>query len=143
MNSMDKFRKTIRNLLLEQCRILFESDDIINRILDKISQQSILSLDKNELEYLNQHAQGNINPELENKLSANRNQIFEDNGSGSAALKFIYSYTDHRGDEIIHYGTFQFDDREFEGFIVCDIKNKFESAEFKLTKLHIDDEEDS
>ena len=71
---------TIREELNEQRRILKESINNVNQILDKISKHGQRSLTQDERIYLNQYNNKNINKDLEKWIFSDDENTFDSNG---------------------------------------------------------------
>lgn len=86
-----KLRKTIKNIIREyfsKNKILFENKNI-DQILDKINRNGKQSLSYDELNYLKQYSENNVDLELEKWIFSDDDETFNENGEKLLFDEFI------------------------------------------------------
>jgi len=107
---------------------------VLDNILDIISNSGKESLTDDELNYLKQFSEDNIDIDLEKRLSINGGETFISKNNNIPDLTFTYENTEDFGDELIHKGKLTFNGNDYFGVINCDGDGNFVSAEFYLNE---------
>jgi hypothetical protein len=108
--------------------IITENEEVVNKILDKINDRGIESLDLHELELLKQYSTGNVDDRLRKFVDIESG--YEFTSKNITGLVFEYSETEGYEDEVIHNGIIHYNDEVFYGTIYCTEEGEFMSAEF-------------
>jgi hypothetical protein len=104
----------------------FESynEEQINKILDKINLTGITSLTKQEIDYLN-------GEEIDmNIKSVEETHVFKTDENFEDDINFVYSHSYKENETIFHVGLLNCNGIDFQGMIICDADNNYESCDF-------------
>ena len=118
----------VKRLFINEVR----DDEILNRILDKISDEGIESLTKAERQYLDNESKGVEDRDLDNLL--NDGDVEFDGNLDGVDIKFVWDTTEEWDEdpmEYVHRGGFFYDDTEYYASIYAD-----ENYEFMSFDLH-------
>jgi len=117
-------------------RVVNESQEKIDSILDKINQVGIEKLSKKEMEYLDYHAKtgGYLDDEelitSLDRVPSGETWVF-DGVPGIPKMEFQYETTEENIDEIIHTGYLAVNNDQFYGEIYCDNEGNYSLCNFE------------
>jgi hypothetical protein len=117
-------------------RVVNESQEKIDSILDKINQVGIEKLSKKEMEYLDYHAKtgGYLDDEelitSLDRVPSGETWVF-DGIPGIPKMEFQYETTEENIDEIIHTGYLAVNNDQFYGEIYCDNEGNYSLCNFE------------
>jgi hypothetical protein len=117
-------------------RVVNESQEKIDSILDKINQVGIEKLSKKEMEYLDYHAKtgGYLDDEelitSLDRVPSGETWVF-DGVPGIPKMEFQYETTEEDIDEVIHTGYLAINDDPFYGEIYCDNEGNYSLCNFE------------
>jgi hypothetical protein len=133
---MIKIKITEEQILKIVKRIMNESQEKIDLILDKINQVGVEGLSKKELNYLDHHAKtGGYLDDEELITSSDRAPSGEtwvfDGVQGIPTMEFKYETTEENIDEIVHTGYLTVNNDPFYGEIYCDNEGNYSLCNFE------------
>ena len=117
-------------------RVVNESQEKIDSILDKINQVGIEKLSKKEMEYLDYHAKtgGYLDDEelitSLDRVPSGETWVF-DGVPGIPKMEFQYETTEEDIDEVIHTGYLSINDDPFYGEIYCNSEGNYSMCNFE------------
>jgi hypothetical protein len=117
-------------------RVVNESQEKIDSILDKINKVGVEGLSKKEMEYLDHHAKTGGYLEDEelitslDRVPSGETWVF-DGVPGIPKMEFQYETTEEDIDEIIHTGYLAVNDDPFYGEIYCDNEGNYSLCNFE------------
>ena len=117
-------------------RVVNESQEKIDAILDKINKVGVGGLSKKEMEYLDYHAKtGSYLDDEElitslDRVSSGETWVF-DGVPGIPKMEFQYETTEEDIDEVIHTGYLSINDDPFYGEIYCDSEGNYSMCNFE------------
>jgi hypothetical protein len=132
---MIKIKITEEQILNIVKRIMNESQEKIDSILDKINQVGVEGLSKKELNYLDHHAKtgGYLDDEelitSSDRTSSGETWVF-DGVQGIPTMEFKYETTEENIDEIVHTGYLTVNNDPFYGEIYCDNEGNYSLCNF-------------
>jgi hypothetical protein len=133
---MIKIKITEEQILKIVKRIMNESQEKIDSILDKINQVGVEGLSKKELNYLDHHAKtgGYLDDEelitSSDRTSSGETWVF-DGVQGIPTMEFKYETTEENIDEIVHTGYLTVNNDQFYGEIYCDNEGNYSLCNFE------------
>jgi ribosomal protein S17E len=112
----------MRNFIIKKLKTILnenftQNTELVDKLLDKISQSGINSLSAYEKQYLHKVTKGNATKEDEELLNISSGYRFNEILSMGETIVFIYSETEEYDIELVHKGIFKFDEEEF----LCEI----------------------
>ena len=102
--------------------VITENEDLINRILDKITDEGYDSLTKSEKQYLDNKSKGVVDDELDDIVSIDSGYEFNDTVD-DYDVKFIYDETEEWDEDPVEYkhtGEFFIDGEEYYATMYTD-----------------------
>ncbi len=117
-------------------RVVNESQEKIDAILDKINKVGVGGLSKKEMEYLDYHAKtGSYLDDEElitslDRVPSGETWVF-DGVPGIPKMEFQYETTEENIDEIIHTGYLSINDDPFYGEIYCNSEGNYSMCNFE------------
>jgi hypothetical protein len=133
---MIKIKITEEQILNIVKRIINESQEKIDSILDKINQVGVGGLSKKEKEYLDYHANtGDYLDDEElitatDRASSGETWVF-DGVQGIPRMEFQYETTEENIDEIVHTGYLTVNNDQFYGEIYCNNEGNYSLCNFE------------
>jgi hypothetical protein len=133
---MIKIKLTESQLINVFKKVINESQEKIDAILDKINRVGLENLSKKEREFLDYHATtGDYLDDEELITSLDRvpsGEIWEFDGvNGIPPMEFQYETTEENIDEIIHTGYLTVNNNQFYGEIYCDNEGNYSLCNFE------------
>jgi hypothetical protein len=133
---MIKIKLTESQLINVFKKVINESQEKIDAILDKINRVGLENLSKKEREFLDYHATtGDYLDDEELITSLDRvpsGEIWEFDGvNGIPPMEFQYETTEENIDEIIHTGYLTVNNDQFYGEIYCDNEGNYSLCNFE------------
>jgi hypothetical protein len=133
---MIKIKLTESQLINVFKKVINESQEKIDAILDKINRVGLENLSKKEREFLDYHATtGDYLDDEELITSADRvpsGEIWEFDGvHGIPPMEFQYETTEENIDEIVHTGFLTVNNDPFYGEIYCDSEGNYSMCNFE------------
>jgi hypothetical protein len=117
-------------------RVVNESQEKIDAILDKINKVGVGGLSKKEMEYLDYHAKtGSYLDDEElitslDRVPSGETWVF-DGVPGIPKMEFQYETTEEDIDEVIHTGYLSINDDPFYGEIYCNSEGNYSMCNFE------------
>jgi len=111
-------KKKLNNILKEN---FIQNTELVDRLLDKISQSGMDSLSNYEKQYLHKVSKGNVTKDDEELLNISSGYRFNEILTMGETVVFIYSETEEYDTELVHKGIFKFDEEEFLCEIFTDV----------------------
>jgi hypothetical protein len=117
-------------------RVVNESQEKIDAILDKINKVGVEGLSKKEMVYLDHHSKtgGYLDDEelitSLDRVSSGETWVF-DGVPGIPKMEFQYETTEEDIDEVIHTGYLSINDDPFYGEIYCDSEGNYSMCNFE------------
>jgi len=106
---------------------LIESQEVVDKLLDKISEKGFNSLSIDEKKYLDEfskHTKSGGHPEEfiepSERFHKNEGMIFTSSFEHIPEIKFIFDNIDEEDDEILIYGKIEYNGSEYIGLLVSD-----------------------
>ena len=133
---MIKIKITEEQILNIVKRIINESQEKIDSILDKINQVGVGGLSKKEKEYLDYHANTGDYLDDEELITATdrapsgETWVF-DGVQGIPRMEFQYETTEENIDEIVHTGYLTVNNDQFYGEIYCNNEGNYSLCNFE------------
>jgi hypothetical protein len=133
---MIKIKLTESQLINVFKKVINESQEKIDAILDKINRVGLENLSKKEREFLDYHATtGDYLDDEELITSLDRvpsGEIWEFDGvNGIPPMEFQYETTEENIDEIIHTGYLTVNNDQFSSLIYCDSEGNYSMCNFE------------
>jgi hypothetical protein len=105
-----------------QYKFLVESQEVVDRILDKISEVGYESLSIDEKKYLNQFSKHEGNPDEfvdpAERYDERRGEKFTSNFRGMPNITFTFDDEEVEGNQSILHGTIEFGDKVYWGVLI-------------------------
>jgi hypothetical protein len=105
-----------------QYNFLVESQEVVDRILDKISERGYESLSIDEKKYLDHFSKHEGNPDEfvdpAERYDERRGERFTSNFRNMPNIEFIFDDEEVEGDQTILHGTIEFGDKSYWGVLM-------------------------